>query len=172
MRNLDFSEFVLDASAFYAGTPFLSSSTCYTTNLVLKEVIHIKKSYSALEFLIDAGNLKIIDPEEQFLKKIIKIARKTGDFSKLSSADLSILSLALQLKATLISDDYAIINIAILLRIPIKTIATKGITKVRKWVTFCKACGKAYSPDISECMLCGNKLRRRFKILSKQVKHV
>lgn len=172
MRNLDFSEFVLDASAFYAGTPFLSSSTCYTTNLVLKEVIHIKKSYSALESLIDAGNLKIIDPEEQFLKKIIKIARKTGDFSKLSSADLSILSLALQLKATLISDDYAIINIAILLRIPIKTIATKGITKVRKWVTFCKACGKAYSPDISECMLCGNKLRRRFKILSKQVKHV
>lgn len=172
MRNLDFSEFVLDASAFYAGTPFLSSSTCYTTNLVLKEVIHIKKSYSALESLIDAGNLKIIDPEEQFLKKIIKIARKTGDFSKLSSADLSILSLALQLKATLISDDYAIINIAILLRIPIKTIATKGITKVRKWVTFCKACGKAYSPDISECMLCGNKLKRRFKILSKQVKHV
>jgi UPF0271 protein len=172
LRNLDFSEFVLDASAFYAGTPFLSSSTCYTTNLVLKEVIHIKKSYSALEFLIDAGNLKIIDPEEQFLKKIIKIARKTGDFSKLSSADLSILSLALQLKATLISDDYAIINIAILLRIPIKTIATKGITKVRRWVTFCKACGKAYSPDISECMLCGNKLRRRFKILSKQVKHV
>jgi UPF0271 protein len=169
---LDFSEFVLDASAFYAGTPFLYSSTCYTTNLVLKEVIHIKKSYSALESLIDAGNLKIIDPEEQFLKKIIKIARKTGDFSKLSSADLSILSLALQLKATLISDDYAIINIAILLRIPIKTIATKGITKVRKWVTFCKACGKAYSPDISECMLCGNKLRRRFKILSKQVKHV
>jgi UPF0271 protein len=172
LRNLDFSEFVLDASAFYAGTPFLSSSTCYTTNLVLKEVIHIKKSYSALESLIDAGNLKIIDPEEQFLKKIIKIARKTGDFSKLSSADLSILSLALQLKATLISDDYAIINIAILLRIPIKTIATKGITKVRRWVTFCKACGKAYSPDISECMLCGNKLRRRFKILSKQVKHV
>jgi endoribonuclease Nob1 len=172
LRNLDFSEFVLDASAFYAGTPFLSSSTCYTTNLVLKEVIHIKKSYSALESLIDAGNLKIIDPEEQFLKKIIKIARKTGDFSKLSSADLSILSLALQLKATLISDDYAIINIAILLRIPIKTIATKGITKVRKWVTFCKACGKAYSPDISECMLCGNKLKRRFKILSKQVKHV
>lgn len=165
MRNLDFSEFVLDASAFYAGTPFLSSSTCYTTNLVLKEVIHIKKSYSALESLIDAGNLKIIDPEEQFLKKIIEIARKTGDSSKLSSADFSILSLALQLKVTLISDDYSIINIATLLRIPIKTMATKGITKVRKWVTFCNACSKAYSPDIRECMLCGNKLRHRFKIL-------
>lgn len=167
MRNLDSSEFVLDASAFYAGTPFLSSSKCYTTNLVLEEVIHIKKSYSALEFLIDAGKLKVIDPDEQFLKKITEVARKTGDFSKLSSADLSILSLALQLKITLISDDYAIENIATLLRIPIKTMAAKGITKVRKWVTFCNTCGKAYSPDIRECTLCGNKLRRRFKILSK-----
>jgi UPF0271 protein len=167
LRNLDSSEFILDASAFYAGTPFLSSSRCYTTNLVLKEVIHIKKSYSALESLIDAGNLKIIDPEEQFLEKIIEIARRTGDYSKLSPADLSILSLALQLKITLISDDYAIENIATLLRIPIKTMGTKGITKVRKWVTFCNACGKAYSPDMRECMLCGNKLRRRFKILSK-----
>lgn len=167
MRNLDSSKFVLDASAFYAGTPFLSSSKCYTTNLVLEEVIHIKKSYSALESLIDAGNLKIIDPEKQFLKIIIEIAIKTGDFPKLSSADLSILSLALQLKVTLISDDYVIENIAMLLRIPFKTMAAKGITKVRKWVTFCNACGKAYSPDTMECTLCGNKLRRRFKILSK-----
>jgi hypothetical protein len=67
LLNLDSSELVLDASAFYAGIPFLSSSKCYTTNLVLKEVIHIKKSYSALEFLIDAGNLEIIE-EEQFLE--------------------------------------------------------------------------------------------------------
>lgn len=164
---MDSSELVLDASAFYAGIPFLSSSKCYTTNLVLKEVIHIKKSYSALESLIDAGNLEIIDPKEQFLKKIMDITRKTGDSSKLSSADLSILSLALQLEATLISDDYAIENIATVLRIPVKTTGTKGITKIRKWITFCKGCGKAYSPDIKECMLCGNKLRRRFKILSK-----
>jgi rRNA maturation endonuclease Nob1 len=54
-------------------------------------------------------------------------------------------------------------NVATLLNIPIKSIGTKGISKVRRWVTFCRACGKAYEPGIIECTLCGNKLRRRFK---------
>lgn len=164
LRNLDFSsEFALDATAFYIGIPFLSSSKCYTTDLVFEEIKHIKKSYYALEALIDAGNLKVIEAEEPYLTEVINIAKKIGDFSKLSFADLSILALARQLKITLISDDYAVENVATLLNIPIKSLGTKGITKVRRWITFCRACGKAYKPNVLECMLCGNKLRRRFK---------
>ena len=164
LRNLDFSsEFVLDASAFYTGIPFLSSSKCYTTNLVFEEIEHIKKPYHAIEALLDAGNLKVIEAEEPYITSVINIAKKTGDFSKLSFADLSILALAMQLKITLISDDYAVGNVAALLNIPLKTTGTKGITKVGRWITFCRACGKAYKPNIRECMLCGNKLRRRFK---------
>jgi len=164
LRNLDFSsEFVLDASAFYTGIPFLSSSKCYTTNLVFEEIEHIKKPYHAIEALLDAGNLKVIEAEEPYITRVINIAKKTGDFSKLSFADLSILALAMQLKITLISDDYAVGNVAALLNIPLKTTGTKGITKVGKWITFCRACGKAYKPNIQECTLCGNKLRRRFK---------
>jgi UPF0271 protein len=157
------SEFVLDASAFYTGVPFLSNSKFYTTNSVFEEVKHIKRSYGALEALIDAGKLKVIEPEELFLQQVISIAKKTGDFSRCSSADLSILALALQLNTTLISDDYAVGNIATLLKIPIKSIGTKGITEIRKWIAFCMACGKAYEPNITECALCGNKLRRRSK---------
>jgi endoribonuclease Nob1 len=152
LRNLDSSKFVLDASAFYTGIPFLSSARCYTTTLVFEEIRHIKKSYCALEALVDAGNLKVME---------------TGDYFKLSSADLSVLALALHLNLTLISDDYAVGNVATLLNIPIKSIGTKGISKVRRWVTFCRACGKAYEPNIIECALCGNKLRRRFKTPSK-----
>jgi endoribonuclease Nob1 len=157
------SEFVLDASAFYTGVPFLSNSKFYTTNSVFEEVKHIKRSYGALEALIDAGKLKVIEPEELFLQQVISIAKKTGDFSRCSSADLSILALALQLKTTLISDDYAVGNIATLLKIPIKSIGAKGITEIRKWIAFCRACGKAYEPNITECALCGNKLRHRSK---------
>ena len=54
------SEFVLDASAFYIGVPFISNSKFYTTNSVFKEVKHIKKSYGAVEALIDADKLKVI----------------------------------------------------------------------------------------------------------------
>ena len=158
------SEFVLDASAFYAGVPFLSNSKCYTTNSVFKEVKHIKRSYGALEALIDAGKLKVIEPKEIFVQQVISIAKKTGDFSKCSSADLSIVALALQLKkTTIISDDYAVGNIATLLKIPIKSIGNKGITEIRNWVAFCSTCGKAYEPNITECALCGNRLRRRSK---------
>ena len=157
------SEFVLDASAFYIGVPFLSNSKFYTTNSVFKEVKHIKKSYGALEALIDADKLKVIEPEAPFLQQVISIAKKTGDFSRSSSADLSILALALQLKKTLISDDYAVGNIATLLKIPIKSMGTKGITEIRKWIPFCRTCGKAYEPNITECALCGSRLRRRSK---------
>ena len=157
------SEFVLDASAFYAGIPFLSNSKFYTTNSIFKEVKHIKRSYGALGALIDAGKLKLIEPEGLFLQQVTSIAKKTGDFSRTSSADLSILALALQLKITLISDDYAIGNIATLLKIPIKSIGNNGITEIRKWIAFCGACGKAYEPNITECALCGNRLRRRSK---------
>ena len=157
------SEFVLDASAFYTGVPFLSNSKFYTTNSVLKEVKHIKKSYGALEALIDADKLKVIEPEAPFLQQVISTAKKTGDFSRCSSADLSILALALHLKTTIISDDYAVGNIATLLKIPIKSVGNKGITEIRKWIAFCNTCGKAYGPNKTECALCGNRLRRRSK---------
>lgn len=156
-------EFVLDANAFYAGMPFLSCSKSYTTNLVFNEVKHLRKSYSILEALIDTGNLRVIDPGKYFLEKISTIAKKSGDSSKLSDADLSVLALAYELHKALISDDYAVQNIARLLNIPVRTISTKGIKEARKWISFCSACGKAYRPNITECLICGNKLRRRFK---------
>jgi endoribonuclease Nob1 len=165
LPNSDFNEgFILDSNAFYSGFPFtLSSLICYTTNLVFNEVKHIKRSYSALEALIGVGNLIVIDPEEQYLEKIIFVAKKTGDYLTLSQADLSILALAFQLQMTLISDDYAVENVATFLQIPFKTIGTKGIAAVRKWIAFCKTCGRAYNSSTNECLICGNKLKRRFK---------
>ena len=163
MHDSASDKLVLDASAFYSGFPFLTLSTCYTTNLILNEIKHINKEYAAIEILINSGRLKILDPDKNFLQEVAAIAKKTGDYQKLSPADLSILALAFQLKSMLISDDYAMQNIAIILKIPIRAIGTKGIAKVRRWISFCSACGKTYGANISECMLCGNKLRRRFK---------
>ena len=157
------SKFVLDASAFYTGVPFLSNSNFYTTDSVFKEIKHIKKSYGALEALIDAEKLRVIEPEAPFLQQVISTAKETGDFSRCSHADLSIVALALQLKATILSDDYSVGNVATMLNIPVNSIGNKGITEVRKWIVFCSTCGKAYKQNIIECVLCGNRLRRRFK---------
>lgn len=165
MKSSDLYEYVLDANAFYIGLPFLSFTKCYTTTLVFQEVHHLKGSYSLLETLVETGNLRIVDPDQKFVDLVNSTTKKSGDSSKLSVADISVLAVAYQLDKTLISDDYAVENTAKLLGISIKPLGTKGIKHVRKWVSFCKTCGKGYSPNLRECLICGNRLRRRFKRL-------
>ncbi len=159
------SELALDASAFYAGTAFLAGAKCITTGAVFEEVRHIKKSHAALEALVDAGNLAILEPDKQSIDKIVAAAKKTGDIAKLSQADVSILALALEHNATLASDDYAVANVASVLRIKIVASSGKGIKETRKYVTYCSACGKAFSPLQKECPLCGNALKRRYRTI-------
>lgn len=167
MTGSDSSELVLDASAFYAGIPFQSSRKCYSTKAIYDEVKHIRQAYAALDALIDSGNLTILEPEESSLNRVIHTANMTGDIRVLSIADISIVALALQLKKTLISDDYAIGNIAAFLRIPVRTIAFRGIVKLRRWIGVCNACGRAYKPYTRICTICGSRVKRRFKDVRK-----
>ncbi len=152
---------VLDASAFYAGTAFLSGKKCFTTNLVLEEIRHIKSA--ALEGLIDAGNLQVVDPEKRHVSEAKKAAEKTGDMQKLSDADISALALAMQLQTTLVTDDYALANVAATIGVRVSSSSGKGLKEVRKWTSYCSACGKAFGPKETECPLCGNRLRRKYK---------
>ena len=154
----------MDSSAFYMGLPFQSSLKCYTTKEVYDEVEHIKKSFCGLEALIDAGNLKIVEPEQTFMDKVIRCAKDTGDSSRLSAPDLSVLALALQIDRMLISDDYAVGNVAKLLGIRVKSIAFNGIKELRKWIPYCSACRITYQESTSTCRICGGTLRRRYKV--------
>ena len=162
-QNLS-SRRALDAGAFYAGIPFLSSGSYCTTQAVFDEVKHIKKSHGAIEALIDAGSLQVIDSDKDSIEKAKVAARKTGDYQKLSQADFTILALALQLETTLLTDDYAVANVAAALKIPVESSSSKGIRETRKWIAYCSACGKAFGPTAKECPLCGNKLRRKYKV--------
>jgi len=154
----------LDAGAFYAGIPFLSSGSYCTTPAVFDEVKHIKKSHGAIEALLDAGSLQVIEPDKGRIEKAKAAAKRTGDYSKLSHADFSIVALALQLKIALMTDDYAVANVATTLKIPVQSSSSKGIKETRRWIAYCSACGKAFGPNAKECPLCGNKLRRKYKI--------
>ena len=165
MDSPNSSSSALDAGAFYAGIPFLSSGKYCTTQAVFDEVRHIKKSHGAIEALLEAGSLQVIDPDRESIEKVKTAAKKTGDYAKLSQADFSIVALALQLKIALVTDDYSAANVATALKIPVKSTSSKGIKETRKWVSFCSACGKAFGPAAIECPLCGNKLRRKYKVI-------
>ncbi len=151
---------IVDASAFYAGIPFGSPSDFVTTSLVYDEIKHIKKNHDAIGILFETGRLKIRDPDLESTNLIKNKARETGDLQQLSKEDISVLALCLELKGDLISDDYAISNVAKNLGIQISPIMTKGIEDVGKWIHYCVGCGKSFQKG-SECPLCGNPLKRK-----------
>ena len=104
---------ILDASAFYAGVPFRSSADCYTTSLVYDEIKHIKKNHDALGTLLETNRLKIREPTNQSTSTATKAAKKdTGDFQQLSKQDISIIALGIEMNGEIISDDFAISNVA------------------------------------------------------------
>ena len=120
---------VLDSSAFYAGIPFSSSEPSVTTSHVYNEIKHIKKDHDAVQILIETRRLKISDPEHKFIITVNDAAKKSGDFPNLSQEDVSIIALSLQLNAELITDDFAVSNVAKNLSIKVIPIMTSGIKK-------------------------------------------
>jgi endoribonuclease Nob1 len=157
-------EYALDAGAFYTGLVFLSSAYQYwTTQAIFDEVKHIKRSHGAIEALLESNTLQVLNSDRKNIDKVVAAARRTGDYQKLSEADISIIALALQLKIVLVTNDYAVANVATTLKIPVKSVASKGVMHTRRWIAYCSACGKAFGPNAKECRLCGNRLRRKYK---------
>lgn len=151
---------ILDASAFYAGIPFGSSAESYTTSLIFEEIKHIKKEQDALGTLIATNRLKVKDPDKKFVQKVIQTAKDTGDYNHLSKEDISVLALSVELKGELVTDDFAVSNVAKNMKVVVVPIMTTGIKKVGKWLQYCPACKKSFR-YASSCPLCGNPLKKK-----------
>ena len=157
---------VLDATAFYAGIPFSSSDSFMTTSIVYKEIEHIKSKQGALDMLQQTNRLQIRDPKEETINIVNETADKTGDKNSISKQDASIIALALEKNIELITDDFAVTNVARQLEIKTSSLMTKGISKVGKWISYCSVCGKEFQNE-KECPICGSKLNR--KLVKKSV---
>jgi len=155
---LDFR--ILDASAFYAGVPFRSSHEYYTTSLAYDEIKHIKKNHDALGTLLETNRLKIREPDKESTETAIKAAKDTGDFPQLSKQDISIIALCIEMNGEIISDDFAISNVAKNLGLKISPIMTQGIKDVGKWVHYCPGCRTNHT-NKKECPVCGTPLKRK-----------
>ena len=151
---------VLDATSFYAGIPFSSQETSFTTPFIFEEIKHIKKEQDVINTLIESNRLKIIEPEREFVYRVQQKASQTGDIQSLSKEDVSILALCLQLNGELVTDDFSILNVAKNLNLKVSPLMTKGIARINDWIYFCSGCQKKFS-KISHCPICGNKLKRR-----------
>ena len=104
--------------------------------------------------------MTINEPEDQFVNAANNAAKKSGDFSNLSDEDMSTIALSLQLKAELVTDDFAVSNVAKNLNIKVIPVMTTGIKNVVTWIYYCPGCKVNFS-KVTECPRCGNKLKRK-----------
>jgi endoribonuclease Nob1 len=151
---------ILDASAFYAGIPFSTRDEFFTTSLIFDEIRHIKKNHNAIETLMETSRLRISDPEIEFIEKIKTASKKTGDYNQLSKQDISVIALCLQMNGEIITDDFAISNVAKNLNRKVSPLMTSGINDVGNWIHYCPGCKKNFESG-SECPLCGTLLKRK-----------
>ena len=155
--------YILDSTAFYAGIPYQGSGRYYTTYLVLEEVKHHNVGSSFIQ-----TRVMVTGPSPECLTRVKSTAKKTGDIGALSQTDISLLALALDLKgsdggANLISDDFAVRNVAEVLSIPLAPTSMKGGEwKNITWKIYCRGCGKNYTnPKLTVCPVCGTQLVRK-----------
>ena len=171
--------YVIDTSGFITQVEFRDGTTV-TVPAVVDEIMD---STSRLRFdlLKDAG-LRVELPDGACREKVRSAAISTGDASVLSVTDLDILAKALELKdrfeVILVTDDYAIQNVAANLGIEYMAAATSGIRKKVVWELKCTGCGnvveagnvmKSGKAVVSgnvvksgiECPICGSVVRRR-----------
>ena len=107
--------------------------------------------------------LEIREPSRKNLEIVKSNAVKTGDLDVLSDTDQKILAIAYETKSTIVSDDFAIQNVALYMNIEYISCNGKTIKELRKWKYKCSACNFVSANKNSECITCGSKDIYRIK---------
>ena len=68
---------------------------------------------------------------------------------------------AIELEGVLVTDDYAMQNIATEIGLLVESIAMEKIKEKRNWVFKCGSCGKESKTMQKDCPICGGKLSRK-----------
>jgi UPF0271 protein len=131
----------------------------FTSPSVIEELVDLR-SKCRYEALVTQG-LQVRSPSPASTAAILAAAQKTGDADRISGTDIEILALARDLGATVISDDFAVQNIAHELGVATHPIQQRGAKK-RVWKFRCTGCKKFYRAS-GECPVCGSPIKRTIK---------
>lgn len=154
--------YVLDTSSLLVLHIPENSFTC---NHVLMEVRNVKIRNIILG-LTEGGVLRVVEPSEKYVDIVHNLCLELGEVSKLSIADIHVVSLALEFRdsggdVVVLTDDFSIQNI--LKHIGVNyNIIRRGIRRRIKWVIKCSRCGAHFSemPSDGLCPRCGDSVSR------------
>jgi UPF0271 protein len=148
--------YVLDASAFIH--EYDAGEDIATVPAVREELEDASVyRYDALE----GGGMHVHVPDEMTLDRVRRAAGETGDAGTLSETDLRLVAAAFELEATLVTDDYAMQNVAEHVDVGVEVIAREGIDEQRDWRFQCQGCGREFDEDRDRCPVCGADLTRK-----------
>ncbi len=109
----------------------------------------------------EGAGMHIHIPSEGTVERITRAAGETGDADELSDTDIILVAAAFELDGTLVTDDYAMQNVAEKLNVSVQVIAQDGITEQRDWIFQCQGCGRTYDEQLDRCRICGSDLTRK-----------
>jgi UPF0271 protein len=148
--------YVLDASAFI--NEYHTTEQQATIPLVREEL----EDESAYRYdAMEGSGMHIHIPEDETVERIERAARETGDLDALSETDIRLVAAAFELDGRLVTDDYAMQNVAEKLEVAVELIAREGITEQREWRFQCSGCGREFDENHDRCPVCGSDLTRK-----------
>jgi UPF0271 protein len=148
--------YVLDSSAFI--NEYHTEETIASVPLVREEL----EDESAYRFdALEGSGMHLHIPDEESVVRIERAARETGDLEELSETDIRLIAAAFELDGTLVTDDYAMQNVAEKLNVTVEVIAREGIDEQRNWLFQCQGCGREFDDQHDRCPVCGSDLSRK-----------
>ena len=148
--------YVLDSSAFIH--EYHTDESIASVPLVREEL----EDESAYRFdALEGSGMHLHIPDEETVERIERAARETGDFETLSETDIRLVAATFELDGTLVTDDYAMQNVAEKLNVATDLIARDGIEQQRDWNFQCQGCGREYDEKHERCPVCGSELTRK-----------
>jgi len=153
--------------------PFLVCEEQFIASSVIGELRSNRMPFTRVQLALETEKIKVHTPSKSSLEKIEEASRRVGDLNVLSNTDKDVLAVALDLSRNgfstrLVSDDYAIQNVAEFLKLEYVSLTTFGIRYRFRWILYCPACKRKYSLESKEaiCSICGTSLKR--KVLRKE----
>jgi UPF0271 protein len=147
---------VLDTSAFIH--EYHTSEEMASIPAVEEEL----EDESAYRFdAMQGAGMHIHIPAANTVETIERAAVETGDGEELSDTDVRLIAAAFELDGTLVTDDYAMQNVAEHLGVIVEAIAREGITERRDWRFQCQGCGREFDEHRDRCPICGSDLSRK-----------
>ena len=153
--------YIADSAVFIMGYP-VESTLLITVPSVVNE---LKSSKAAMRFeLARDDGARVEVPLPRMIDEVLGMAEHTRDMEELSTTDIDILAKALERKddATLLTDDYAVQNVAVMLGIDVKPVVQKKIRDILVWEKQCVGCRKRFDEG-DVCPICGSELKKRRK---------